>query len=102
MVQPEMKIKGDSFTLGGKTVKEGDYISINVPYYEAPTIYLDKVGLIEPNFKENGLLDFLDIVNKYIKDFDVRANADQPKDADVAKAIPCQGHRPLQNRAYVF
>ncbi len=91
MVQPEMKIKGDSFTLGGKTVKEGDYISINVPYYEAPTIYLDKVGLIEPNFKENGLLDFLDIVNKFIKDFDVRANADQPKDADVAKLFHARG-----------
>jgi pyruvate, orthophosphate dikinase len=91
MVQPEMKIRGDSFTLGGKTVNEGDYISINVPYYEAPTIYLDKVGLIEPNFKENGLLDFLAIVNKFIKDFDVRANADQPKDADIAKEFHARG-----------
>jgi pyruvate, orthophosphate dikinase len=91
MVQPEMKIRGDGFTLGGKTVKEGDYISINVPYYEAPTIYLDKVGLIEPNFKENGLLDFLTIVNKFIKDFDVRANGDQPKDAVVAKEFHARG-----------
>ncbi|MBN2400852.1 MAG: pyruvate, phosphate dikinase [Spirochaetes bacterium] len=91
MVQPEMKIRGDSFYLGGKTVKEGDYISINVPYYEAPTIYLDKVGLIEPNFKENGLLDFLDIVNKYIDSFDVRANADQPKDAVIAKQFHARG-----------
>jgi pyruvate, orthophosphate dikinase len=91
MVQPEMKIRGDGFTLGGKTVKEGDYISINVPYYEAPTIYLDKVGLIEPNFKENGLLDFLAIVNKFIKDFDVRANGDQPKDAVVAKEFHARG-----------
>ncbi len=91
MVQPEMKIKGDSFTLGGKTVSEGDYISINVPYYEAPTIYLDKVGLIEPNFKENGLHDFLKIVNKFIKEFDVRANADQPKDAVIAKEFQAKG-----------
>jgi pyruvate,orthophosphate dikinase len=44
MVQPEMKIRGTSFTLAGKTVSEGDYVSINVPYYEPPTIYLGKVG----------------------------------------------------------
>ncbi len=91
MVQPEMKIRGNSFTLAGKTVKEGDYISINVPYYEQPTIYLDKVGLIEPNFQENGLIDFLEIVNKYIHEFDVRANADQPRDAQVAKQFHARG-----------
>ena len=91
MVQPEMKIKGNSFTLGGKTVKEGDYISINVPYYEDPTIYLGKVGLIEPDFKNNGLLDFLEIVEKYIGNFNVRANADQERDALVAKEFKAHG-----------
>lgn len=91
MVQPEMKIKGNTFTLGGKTVKEGDYISINVPYYEDPTIYLDKVGLIEPDFKNNGLLDFLAIVEKHIGNFNVRANADQERDALVAKEFKADG-----------
>jgi pyruvate,orthophosphate dikinase len=91
MVQPEMKIKGNTFTLGGKTVKEGDYISINVPYYEDPTIYLDKVGLIEPDFKNNGLLDFLAVVEKHIGAFNVRANADQERDALVAKEFKADG-----------
>ncbi len=91
MVQPEMKIRGNSFTLAGKTIKEGDYVSINVPYYEAPTIYLDKVGLIEPNFEENGLLEFLGIVEKYIGDFDVRANADQGRDAKVSRDFFAKG-----------
>jgi len=90
-VQPEMKIRGNSFTLAGKTIKEGDYVSINVPYYEAPTIYLDKVGLIEPNFEENGLLEFLGIVEKYIDDFDVRANADQGRDAKVSRDFFAKG-----------
>ncbi|MCL1833697.1 MAG: PEP-utilizing enzyme, partial [Leptospirales bacterium] len=54
MVQPEMKVKNNSFTIDGKTVTEGEYISINVPYYEDPTLYLGKVGLIEPDFKNNG------------------------------------------------
>jgi pyruvate,orthophosphate dikinase len=91
MVQPEMKIRGNSFTLDGKTIKEGDYISLNVPYYEPPTIYLDKVGLIEPNFKENGLLDFLTIVESFIKSFDVRANADLGRDAKVARDFLAKG-----------
>jgi len=91
MVQPEMKIRGTSFTLAGKTVNEGDFVSINVPYYEAPTIYLGKVGLIEPNFKENGLLDFLSIVEHFIGDFNVRANADLGRDAKVAREFHASG-----------
>jgi len=91
MVQPDMKIKGNNFTLAGKTVKEGDYISINVPYYEEPTLYLGKVGLIEPDFRKNGLLDFLKIVETHIEDFNVRANADQERDALVAKEFNAQG-----------
>ncbi len=91
MVQPEMKIRGNSFTLAGRTVKEGDYVSINVPYYEEPTIFLGKVGLIEPDFKKNGLLDFLEIVEKSIGDFDVRVNADQGREAKLAKDFKAKG-----------
>lgn len=91
MVQPEMKIRGNSFTLGGVLVKEGDYVSLNVPYYEPPTIYLGKVGLIEPDFKSNGLFEFLEIVETHIGEFNVRANGDQPKDANVAREFYAQG-----------
>lgn len=91
MVQPDMKIRGNTFTLAGKVIKEGDYISMNVPYYEEPTIYLDKVGLIESDFKQNGLLDFLEIVEEFITDFNVRANADLGRDAIVAKEFKADG-----------
>lgn len=91
MVQPEMKIKGNSFTIAGKTVKEGDYISINVPYYEEPTLYLGKVELIEPDFKKNGLFDFLEIVERHIGEFNVRANADQGRDATLANDFKANG-----------
>ncbi|MDY6933742.1 MAG: putative PEP-binding protein [Spirochaetota bacterium] len=91
MVQPDMKINKDSLTLGEKTIREGEYVSINVPYYEDPTIYLGRVGLIEPNFKNNGLLDFLEIVEKYINRFDVRANVDQGREALVAKDFKAKG-----------
>ncbi len=91
MVQPSMKIRGNNFTIAGMTVKEGDYVSMNVPYYEPPTMYLGKIGLIEPDFKKNGLMDFLEIVQSFIGDFDVRANADQPRDAKVAREFNAKG-----------
>ncbi len=91
MVQPELKIRNNSFTLGGVTVKEGDYISLNVPYYEEPTIFFDKVGLIEPDFDANGLFEFVAIIQDYIDEFDVRANADQPREADLAKSFLAGG-----------
>ena len=91
MVQPEMKIRGNSFSLAGKIVSEGDYVSINVPYYEDPTIYLGKVGLILPDFNKNGLYEFLDIVEEFIDEFHVRANADQGRDAIVAKNFKANG-----------
>jgi pyruvate,orthophosphate dikinase len=91
MVQPDMKIRGNSFTLAGKTVHEGDYVSINVPYYEAPTIFMGRIGLIEPDWKKNGLFEFLEIVEKHIGDFNARANADQPRDALVAKDFKAKG-----------
>ncbi|MCL2025249.1 MAG: PEP-utilizing enzyme [Leptospirales bacterium] len=91
MVQPDMKLTKDSLTLSGKTIKEGEYISMNVPYYEEPTIYLGKVGLIEPDFTKNGLFDFVEIVDKYVGDFNVRANADQGREAKVAKDFKAVG-----------
>ncbi|MCL2026606.1 MAG: PEP-utilizing enzyme, partial [Leptospirales bacterium] len=91
MVQPNMKLAKDSLTLSGKTIKEGEFISMNVPYYEEPTIYLGKVGLIEPDFTQNGLLDFLEIVDKYVSDFNVRANADQGREAKIAKDFKAVG-----------
>ncbi|TFH40076.1 MAG: pyruvate, phosphate dikinase, partial [Chrysiogenales bacterium] len=91
MVQPDMKIRGNSLLLAGKTVREGDYVSINVPYYEAPTIFMGQVGLIEPDFKKNGLFEFLNLVEKHVGTFNVRANADQPRDALVAKEFKARG-----------
>lgn len=91
MVQPEMDIKAKSFILKGQTVKEGDYISMNVPFYDEPTLYLDKVGLIEPDFDKNGLIEFVNISQEFINDFDVRVNADQPREAKLSTDFNATG-----------
>ncbi|UCB44268.1 MAG: pyruvate, phosphate dikinase [Spirochaetota bacterium] len=92
LVFPDIQFQKDSIKIGNRIIKEGDYLSINVPYYEIPTIYFGKVDLIKPSIEGSGLLEYLDIVQRNIgDDFDVHANADQPKDAELSKLFKAQG-----------
>ena len=91
LVYPGITFQKEGVKIGKKIVKEGDYLSLNVPYYEPPMIYFGKVDLIEPSPEGSGLLEFLNIVQRNIDDFDVHANADQPKDAELAKLFKAQG-----------
>jgi pyruvate,orthophosphate dikinase len=91
MINPQIKFKNNSFTVDGVTVKEGDYISMSVPFSDEPTIYFDKVDLIEPDFEKNGLTEFIDVSQSFIDTFDVRANADLGRDAEVAKSFKAKG-----------
>ncbi|TVQ22880.1 MAG: pyruvate, phosphate dikinase [Spirochaetaceae bacterium] len=77
--------------IGNKTIKEGDYVTLSVPYYDDPTIYLGKASLTEPNPSGSGLLELLDLIQEQIGDFDVEANADQPKDAELAAMFKAAG-----------
>jgi pyruvate, orthophosphate dikinase len=92
MVKSEMKIRGKKATLGAEIAfNEGDYISINVPYYGQPQIWLGKADLIEPNPKDSGLLDFIALAKKQMTHFHVRANSDSPRDANVALLFGAEG-----------
>ncbi len=91
LVKPEMKIKGTSATIGSRTIKEGDYITLNVPFYGAPSLYLGKADLIEPDPEESGMLDFLKLVDKFVDHFTVRANSDKPRDAALARKFGAHG-----------
>ncbi|MDR2767008.1 MAG: pyruvate, phosphate dikinase, partial [Treponema sp.] len=48
LVAPAMKIKGKVATLGNLSFKEGDYITLNVPFYGESSVYLGTARLIEP------------------------------------------------------
>ncbi|MGQ9631915.1 MAG: putative PEP-binding protein [bacterium] len=92
LVNPEVKIDGNKFTIGRRTVKEGDYITLDVPPYAEPSIYIGQAKLIEPDFEANGLLEFLRIVEKFVdRDFNVRANADSERDAKLARQFGAVG-----------
>ncbi|MBN2533790.1 MAG: pyruvate, phosphate dikinase [Spirochaetales bacterium] len=91
LVKPEMKIRGKKAIIGDTTIKEGDYVTLNVPNYGEPTLFIDKASLIEPDPKSSGLLDFIALVKNCIKDFTVRTNADKPKDAELALTFGAEG-----------
>ena len=91
MVNPDIQFTSAGLKIGNTLVKEGDYITLDVPSYDDPVVYFGKVALIEPNIEKSGLLEFLEVVQRQIGDFDVHANADQPADAMLAKQFLAEG-----------
>ena len=74
-------------SIGEKTLKEGDWISLNGTKVIA---YEGKLPMIDAN-QENGLLmSFLKLCNNFRK-LGIRTNADTPEDASIAKQFGAEG-----------
>ncbi|GHV84664.1 pyruvate, phosphate dikinase [Spirochaetia bacterium] len=91
LVAPAMKVKGKTAALGNLTIKEGDYITLNVPFYGESNVYMGTAKLIEPDPQESGLLDFIELSKGFVKKFHVRCNADTPRDAALALSFGAEG-----------
>ena len=91
LVKTDMKIHGNKASIASLSIKEGDYITINVPYYGEPQVWLGKADLIEPDPKDSGLLDFIAMAKKQMGHFHVRANSDSPRDATMALLFGAEG-----------
>lgn len=86
-----IKYQGKKAVIGGITINEGDYLSVNVPYYGEPSTYVGKAATIQSDPEASGLLEFTAIVKKYLKGFHVRANADTPEGASLALKLGAEG-----------
>jgi pyruvate,orthophosphate dikinase len=91
LVAPDLKIKGKKATLGSFSFSEGDYITLNVPFYGQSNVYAGTTVLIEPDPKESGLLDFIALSKSFLKKFHVRCNADTTRDAALALNFGAEG-----------
>lgn len=91
LVRPDMKIMGKKAKIGDMVINSGDYITLNVPFYGTPTIYKGEAKLVQPNPDKLGLFDMVNVCKKYLGDFTVRANADSPKDAELALKFGADG-----------
>lgn len=92
LVNSDLKFKGKKKAVIGEVeFTEGEMISLNVPHFGDPSIYLGKAELIEPDPKKSGLLDFIELIKKETGDFAVRVNADKPRDASLARSFGAEG-----------
>lgn len=91
IVYPDAQINEDHMIIQGKRVNEGDYISMEVPTYTDPSVYLGKVDLVYPDVEENGLQEFMEHVKKHIGTFRVRTNADTAHDSKLARSMGATG-----------
>ena len=96
MINLDIKINKNSnipqFTLNNMTVKEGDYITLEVNGNTSPIIHFGKLKLIKADIEKNGILDALNVIQSFVhSDFYVRANVDQPNEANIAKKLGAKG-----------
>ena len=76
--------------VGGKTitVKEGDFISLDGTTGD---IYLGHANTVEPNLNHDFVGTFMSWTDEYRGKFGIRANADIPRDAKVARTFGAEG-----------
>ena len=80
-----MTVESGSKTI---TVKEGDWISFDGSTAE---VYLGQATTVEPNVKSDYLGKFMAWADEFRGKFGVRANADIPRDAKVARQFGAEG-----------
>ena len=91
LVAPDLRIKGRKATLGDLCFSEGDYITLDVPFYGQSNVYAGIATLIEPDPGEPGLLEFIALSKGFAKNFHVRCNVDTAKDAKLALEFGADG-----------
>ncbi|GHV81610.1 hypothetical protein AGMMS49991_01680 [Spirochaetia bacterium] len=111
LVAPDLKLRGKKAVLGDLSFSEGEYITLDVPYYGEPleqaplehvsSVYAGAAKLIEPDLAASGLLEFIALVKSFVetssistapgRKFHIRANADTPKDAALALTLGADG-----------
>jgi pyruvate, orthophosphate dikinase len=90
-----VSVQGDVVVIGGKTFKEGDWLTIDG---STGDVYEGRLPLVTPNISKdmNTFLKWCDeiraqTVRGRVKDFQVWTNADQPEDAKRAFEFGAQG-----------
>jgi pyruvate,orthophosphate dikinase len=77
-----------SFTVNGRTIKEGDYISVDGSTGE---VFAGSIATVPPSFEEEKDLIILLGWADEIRDLGVLTNADNPEDAARARSFGAQG-----------
>jgi pyruvate,orthophosphate dikinase len=77
--------------IDGVRINEFDTISMEVPTYADPTIWVGAAKMVYPDTATNGLEDFIRAVREYVKDFEVMAIAENLNDVAIAMRLGASG-----------
>ncbi len=75
-------------TVNGVTIKEGDWLSIDGT---TGAVYQGQASTKDPDVRSGHLATFMSWTDEFRGDFGVRANADIPRDAKVARSFGAEG-----------
>jgi pyruvate, orthophosphate dikinase len=87
----DIEFKDGYAILGGNRVNEFDTISLEVPTYTDPTIWLGKAELVFPDTSTNGLEDYISAIGKGTDEFTVLGSATNENEIEVAFRLGAQG-----------
>lgn len=93
LINPDLTINQEQkqLTFGDTTLKEGDYVSLDIPYYGNPSCILGKAELEEADPEETGLVELLKIADLFTDKIHVMGNADTPGQAALVKKFSGKG-----------
>jgi len=84
----QINAKTKTMIVGGKTFKEGDWITLNGTIGK---VYEGKLNLIEPDLEKNKDYQILMDIADELRTLKIRTNADRPEDAQQARDFGAQG-----------
>jgi pyruvate,orthophosphate dikinase len=87
----ELEFHDGHAMLGGNHVNELDTISMEVPTYTEPTVWLGPAQLVYPDTATNGLEDFIRAISTIRSDFKVFGKAETLADIKVALRLGAEG-----------
>jgi len=91
LLYEDIEYKGDHIIMGGQRINELDMVSIEVPTYTEPTVWLGEARLVYPDTSQNGLEEFTGALSALEGDFEVLASAGDLADVETSLKLGAEG-----------
>lgn len=91
VIHPEAEPMDDRITIAGKTVSEGQYLTLECNTDQPPIIYLGQARIRSTHFQSEDLTLLLDEASSACTTTRVRANADTTEEAELARSCGADG-----------
>ncbi|MDH4120920.1 MAG: PEP-utilizing enzyme [Deltaproteobacteria bacterium] len=91
LVKENIEYKKDHILVEGHRINEFDVVSLEVPTYTDPSMWIGEAKMVYPDTAQNGLEEYIGEVGEFVKDFQVMAIAESDRDIEVALSLGATG-----------